>query len=132
MRHRKRVIFLRQHRDLLQPFMGTTPTQTAALFADVSDDEDDEGGDDGETKSKRGRPSSQSSSSSSSLSESTAPLWRPSLTSPLTKSPDYVKFGQLRDYQIKGVNWMISMFDCGLSGILGDEMGLVRLNMSIF
>ena len=32
--------------------------------------------------------------------------------------------GQLRDYQLKGLRWMVGLHDQGLNGILADEMGL--------
>jgi ATP-dependent DNA helicase len=32
--------------------------------------------------------------------------------------------GMLRDYQVEGVQWLISLFENGLNGILADEMGL--------
>ncbi|KAK9722597.1 chromatin remodeling complex Adenosinetriphosphatase [Basidiobolus ranarum] len=41
-----------------------------------------------------------------------------------TKSPKYVEGGTMRDYQIHGLNWMISLFENGINGILADEMGL--------
>ena len=39
-------------------------------------------------------------------------------------SPPYIKNGELRDYQVRGLNWMISLFENGINGILADEMGL--------
>jgi len=33
-----------------------------------------------------------------------------------------VKNGTLRDYQIRGLNWMISLYENGINGILADEM----------
>ncbi len=32
--------------------------------------------------------------------------------------------GELRDYQLKGVTWLISLYQNGLNGILADQMGL--------
>lgn len=32
--------------------------------------------------------------------------------------------GDLRDYQLQGVRWMISLWQNGLNGILADQMGL--------
>ena len=32
--------------------------------------------------------------------------------------------GDLRDYQLKGVCWMIALYENGLNGILADQMGL--------
>lgn len=39
-------------------------------------------------------------------------------------SPSYIKNGVMRDYQIRGLNWMISLYENGINGILADEMGL--------
>jgi len=33
-----------------------------------------------------------------------------------------VKGGEMRDYQIRGLNWMISLYENGINGILADEM----------
>ena len=33
-----------------------------------------------------------------------------------------VKNGNMRDYQIRGLNWMISLYENGINGILADEM----------
>lgn len=32
--------------------------------------------------------------------------------------------GEMRGYQLDGLNWLIKLYDKGLCGILGDEMGL--------
>jgi hypothetical protein len=32
--------------------------------------------------------------------------------------------GELRPYQLKGIKWIISMYQNGLNGILADQMGL--------
>ncbi|XBW34886.1 hypothetical protein QEN19_000450 [Hanseniaspora menglaensis] len=40
-----------------------------------------------------------------------------------SESPIYIN-GELRPYQIQGLNWMIDLFNNNLSGILADEMGL--------
>ncbi|KAL7981992.1 hypothetical protein Chor_001049 [Crotalus horridus] len=37
-------------------------------------------------------------------------------------SPSYVKWGKLRDYQVRGLNWLISLYENGINGILADEM----------
>lgn len=39
------------------------------------------------------------------------------------ESPTYIKGGEMRDYQIRGLNWMISLYENGINGILADEMG---------
>ena len=33
-----------------------------------------------------------------------------------------IKNGELRDYQVRGLNWMISLYENGINGILADEM----------
>lgn len=48
----------------------------------------------------------------------------------LTESPNYVN-GKLRDYQIQGLNWLISLYQNKLSGILADEMGLGKTLQTI-
>ncbi|KAK3527644.1 hypothetical protein QTP86_030577 [Hemibagrus guttatus] len=47
------------------------------------------------------------------------------------ESPSYVKNGTLRDYQIRGLNWMISLYENGINGILADEMGLGKTLQTI-
>ena len=48
-----------------------------------------------------------------------------------TKSPSYVKNGEMRDYQIHGLNWMIGLYENGINGILADEMGLGKTIQAI-
>ncbi|CAO1636771.1 unnamed protein product [Sympodiomycopsis kandeliae] len=47
------------------------------------------------------------------------------------ESPGYVKGGTMRDYQIQGLNWMISLYHNGINGILADEMGLGKTLQTI-
>uniref|UniRef100_A0A182SP34 Helicase ATP-binding domain-containing protein n=1 Tax=Anopheles maculatus TaxID=74869 RepID=A0A182SP34_9DIPT len=47
-----------------------------------------------------------------------------------TKSPTFIK-GTMRDYQVRGLNWLISMHNNNLNGILADEMGLGKTIQSI-
>lgn len=37
-------------------------------------------------------------------------------------SPSDVKTGKMRDYQVRGLNWLISLYENGINGILADEM----------
>jgi SWI/SNF-related matrix-associated actin-dependent regulator of chromatin subfamily A member 5 len=37
----------------------------------------------------------------------------------------------MRDYQVRGLNWMISLFQSGINGILADEMGLGKTLQTI-
>ncbi|KAG8939341.1 hypothetical protein FRC04_006699 [Tulasnella sp. 424] len=47
------------------------------------------------------------------------------------ESPDYVKGGQMRDYQLQGLNWMVALHHNGINGILADEMGLGKTLQTI-
>ncbi|CAG8446300.1 12534_t:CDS:10 [Funneliformis mosseae] len=47
------------------------------------------------------------------------------------ESPNYIKHGVMRDYQLQGLNWMISLFENGINGILADEMGLGKTLQTI-
>ncbi|XP_060913340.1 SWI/SNF-related matrix-associated actin-dependent regulator of chromatin subfamily A member 5 [Labrus mixtus] len=46
-------------------------------------------------------------------------------------SPSYVKSGTMRDYQVRGLNWLISLYENGINGILADEMGLGKTLQTI-
>ncbi len=37
----------------------------------------------------------------------------------------------MRDYQVRGLNWMISLYENGINGILADEMGLGKTLQTI-
>ncbi|KAK6359092.1 hypothetical protein TWF696_000259 [Orbilia brochopaga] len=47
-----------------------------------------------------------------------------------SESPSYIQ-GQMRDYQVAGLNWLISLHENGISGILADEMGLGKTLQTI-
>ncbi|KAL1916936.1 uncharacterized protein VTP21DRAFT_5133 [Calcarisporiella thermophila] len=53
---------------------------------------------------------------------------KPSLSA---RQPSLVTGGVLRDYQLAGVEWLISLYDNGLNGILADEMGLGKTLQTI-
>ena len=46
------------------------------------------------------------------------------------ESPPFIQ-GTMRDYQIAGLNWLISLHENGISGILADEMGLGKTLQTI-
>ena len=46
-------------------------------------------------------------------------------------SPAFVENGEMRDYQVSGLNWLISLHENGISGILADEMGLGKTLQTI-
>jgi SWI/SNF-related matrix-associated actin-dependent regulator of chromatin subfamily A member 5 len=46
------------------------------------------------------------------------------------ESPSYIH-GEMRDYQVAGLNWLVSLHENGISGILADEMGLGKTLQTI-
>lgn len=51
-------------------------------------------------------------------------------TTVFRESPSFVH-GELRDYQVAGLNWLVSLHENGISGILADEMGLGKTLQTI-
>lgn len=49
----------------------------------------------------------------------------------VTKQPTILVGGTLKDYQIKGLQWMVSLYNNKLNGILADEMGLGKTIQTI-
>ncbi|CCD24877.1 DNA translocase NDAI_0E00610 [Naumovozyma dairenensis CBS 421] len=49
----------------------------------------------------------------------------------VNESPSFIQNGKLRDYQVQGLNWLISLHENKLSGILADEMGLGKTLQTI-
>lgn len=48
------------------------------------------------------------------------------------QQPALITGTKLRDYQLAGVQWMVSLYENGLNGILADEMGLGKVRLSSF
>ncbi|XP_040374993.1 chromatin structure-remodeling complex protein SYD isoform X7 [Rosa chinensis] len=42
----------------------------------------------------------------------------------IAEQPSYVQGGKLREYQMNGLRWLVSLYNNHLNGILADEMGL--------
>ncbi|QSZ34995.1 hypothetical protein DSL72_007857 [Monilinia vaccinii-corymbosi] len=49
----------------------------------------------------------------------------------VTKQPSILVGGTLKEYQLKGLQWMISLYNNNLNGILADEMGLGKTIQTI-
>lgn len=49
----------------------------------------------------------------------------------VTKQPSILIGGTLKEYQLKGLQWMVSLFNNHLNGILADEMGLGKTIQTI-
>jgi len=47
----------------------------------------------------------------------------------ITKDPDYIEAtgGELKDFQLTGLNWLAYLWSKGENGILADEMGLGKV-----
>ena len=54
-----------------------------------------------------------------------------SLSGPLTIGQPRMLQAQLKEYQLKGFNWLATLYEQGINGILADEMGLVRYVLKI-
>ncbi|KIM88017.1 hypothetical protein PILCRDRAFT_268568 [Piloderma croceum F 1598] len=81
----------------------------------VDDDDDDDDDSDEETDTKRAK-----------LDEEV-----PAEGPPKFKQPDLITGATLKDYQLDGVEWMVSLDQNGASGILADEMGLGKTLQTI-
>jgi len=49
----------------------------------------------------------------------------------VTTQPSILVGGKLKDYQIKGLQWMVSLYNNRLNGILADEMVSSRFSRSV-
>lgn len=49
----------------------------------------------------------------------------------LNRQPSNIKGGTLKNYQLVGVNWLISLNEIGVNGILADQMGLGKTIQTI-
>ncbi|KAK6803870.1 hypothetical protein RDI58_001654 [Solanum bulbocastanum] len=54
-----------------------------------------------------------------------------SIQEKVTEQPAMLQGGELRSYQIEGLQWMLSLFNNNLNGILADEMGLGKTIQTI-
>nr|XP_054758604.1 chromatin-remodeling ATPase INO80-like [Lytechinus pictus] len=62
--------------------------------------------------------------------ESAFSLSTPSMDTVQNPQPSMFR-GTLKGYQLKGMNWLVNLYDCGINGILADEMGLGKTVQSI-
>ncbi|KAF6766320.1 DNA ATP-dependent helicase [Ephemerocybe angulata] len=54
-----------------------------------------------------------------------------SLSGPLTVAQPKLLMATLKEYQLKGLNWLATLYEQGINGILADEMGLGKTVQSI-
>lgn len=49
----------------------------------------------------------------------------------MDSQPQNIEGGNLKDYQLEGLNWLFKLYQANLNGILADEMGLGKTIESI-
>lgn len=59
------------------------------------------------------------------------PFKQPLPRTQILRQPKCIVNGEMRDYQLEGLSFLVSMFDNGLSAILADEMGLGKTLQTI-
>lgn len=59
------------------------------------------------------------------------PFKQPLPKTQISRQPKCIINGEMRDYQLEGLSFLVSMFDNGLSAILADEMGLGKTLQTI-
>ena len=55
----------------------------------------------------------------------------PSSLGDIEISQPHMLTAQLKEYQLKGLNWLVNLYEQGINGILADEMGLGKTLQSI-
>ncbi|ELU04541.1 hypothetical protein CAPTEDRAFT_220290 [Capitella teleta] len=58
-------------------------------------------------------------------------LAHPSLSTDIERQQPNIFDGMLKGYQLKGMNWLVNLYNQGINGILADEMGLGKTVQSI-
>ena len=53
-----------------------------------------------------------------------------SLTGELTIQQPKMLMATLKEYQLKGLNWLATLYEQGINGILADEMGLGKVSQA--
>jgi len=77
------------------------------------------------------QPIANISSASSSLTSTTTLIQKKSLLDEPIEQPEIMTGGKLKEYQLTGLEWLISLYNRNLNGILADEMGLGKTVQSI-
>ena len=54
-----------------------------------------------------------------------------SLNGELTISQPNMLMATLKEYQLKGLNWLGTLYEQGINGILADEMGLGKVKLKL-
>lgn len=121
----KRIKYLLGLTDLFRHFMGNNPDYQRVIA------EEEE-----KLKAKKGKKSAADNRRRRTEQEEDAELLQDEegegeARTIFTESPKFICDGVMRDYQIAGLNWLISLHENGISGILADEMGLGKTLQTI-
>ena len=77
-------------------------------------------------------PSGSSTAASTLASQGTSSYYASAhVKSEEVKQPSILEFGTLKEYQLGGLKWMVSLYNNRLNGILADEMGLGKTVQTI-
>jgi SWI/SNF-related matrix-associated actin-dependent regulator of chromatin subfamily A member 5 len=116
----------RQKKDDKQKLVaaGDTPQKGPRLSVDANDKKKGTAVDDNDHRHRR----TEEEEDEELLTESRKAT---SIVTRFDESPSYIEGGEMRDYQVRGLNWMISLYEHGINGILADEMGLGKTLQTI-
>jgi len=82
------------------------------------------GKEDSKKKKKRKKNNGEPTDGESNL-QSAQDKYKTNNSAPIFIQPKNLANGcKLKDYQLEGVRWLVSLYENGVSGILADEMGL--------
>ncbi|KAL7273752.1 chromatin remodeling complex Adenosinetriphosphatase [Rhizina undulata] len=121
----KRIRYLLGLTDLFRHFMGNNPDYLR-IQAEEEEKKKSKRGKKGNTTDHRRRRTEQEEDEELLNEEGESEA-----RTIFTESPKYICGGKMRDYQIAGLNWLISLHENGISGILADEMGLGKTLQTI-
>lgn len=132
----KRFRYLLGLTDLFRHFINHRAKADPAFKRLVREvDEDTSGSDEPKTGSRKRKGSKRESRRRKTEREEDAELLldeeeEEDVTTVFTESPSFIQ-GELREYQVQGLNWLISLHENSISGILADEMGLGKTLQTI-
>lgn len=98
------------------------------------DDENEEGQKGGETSEEGDSERKEKKDSNGSTSVTTGNTYYTSahtIQETITTQPDLLEGGELKPYQLVGLQWLVSLYNNKLNGILADEMGLGKTIQTI-
>ncbi|KAI5805817.1 SNF2 family N-terminal domain-containing protein [Geopyxis carbonaria] len=122
----KRIKYLLGLTDLFRHFMGNNPDYQRILMEEENKQKSKKSKRKSETENRRRRTEQEEDAELLQDEEGDGEA-----RTIFTESPKFIKGGEMRDYQVAGLNWLISLHENGISGILADEMGLGKTLQTI-